>query len=347
MIRAALYDGHGRLFRIEAMPRPKLEPGECLVRIDLATVCGSDRHTHAGHRPANTPCILGHEAVGTIEELNGLVHSLDGHELRIGDRVVWSVAVHCNECFFCIHDLPQKCVRLKKYGKERHDERRGPSGCLATHVQLWKGTPIVRVPLALPSAVAAPAMCATATVLAMLRCVPGLRSGADVLITGAGMLGVTTIARLRDANIVLVDRNADRLRLAERFGTVQSIAAEEPFELRPPRGFDAAFELTGSNAMAELCIENLRVGGTAVLAGAVYPTGLLKIDHQRIVRDCLTIHGIHNYAPHDLQSAVAWLAESHHEFPFDELVAPPRPLEEVDAAFADARFLRASIAPNR
>lgn len=344
--RAALFDGPGKPFRIVDAPVPPPGPGECVVRVMLATVCGSDLHTIAGKRAGATPCVLGHEAVGVVEAVGEGVKTVDGESVRIGDRVVWSVAVSCGLCFFCDRGLPQKCERLRKYGKEPHDGERGPSGCFASHVHLWSGTAICRVPDGVPNSVIAPAMCATATVAAVLRSGGPLGEGDTVLITGAGMLGLTAAAMCHPATVVIVDRDLERLTGAKRFGAARTLLhtgrVADTVDLTR---FDLALELTGSNAMAELCVRHLRVGGTAVLAGAVYPTGNLALDHERIVKNCLTVRGVHNYAPQDLLAAVQFLAANHSRFPFAELVAPPVPLERIAETLVPSAYVRASIKP--
>lgn len=80
-IRAAVFDGPGRHY--------------ALVRVSLCTVCGSDLHTFTGRRKEKTPCVLGHEPVGVVEEVNGDLRDVTGDPVRVGDRVVWSVAVSC------------------------------------------------------------------------------------------------------------------------------------------------------------------------------------------------------------------------------------------------------------
>lgn len=66
-----------------------------LVRVSLCTVCGSDLHTFTGRRKEKTPCVLGHEPVGVVEEVNGDLRDVTGDPVCAGDRVVWSVAVAC------------------------------------------------------------------------------------------------------------------------------------------------------------------------------------------------------------------------------------------------------------
>src|SRR5262245_24944163 len=117
-VRAAIFDGPNQPLRVEAAPRPTLQPGEALVRVSLCTVCGSDLHTFTGRRKEKTPSVLGHEPVGVVEEVNCELRDVSGELVRVGDRVVWAVAVSCGECFFCTHGLPQKCASLRKYGHE-------------------------------------------------------------------------------------------------------------------------------------------------------------------------------------------------------------------------------------
>jgi putative phosphonate catabolism associated alcohol dehydrogenase len=358
MIRTSVFDGPGKPLRFECFAAPKLRPGEARVRISLCTVCGSDLHTFAGRRPGPTPCVLGHEPVGIIEEMNGELRDVAGEAVRPGERVVWSVAVSCAECFFCTHGLPQKCERLRKYGHEAHTPGTGSLGGLSTHCQLLRGTAIVKVPRDLPDAVAAPAGCATATVMAAWRALglnedgrgkpgrslglgerPGLPRPSVVVVLGLGMLGLTACAVATTAGhtVIACDVSDSRLSLARQFGAIHMAKPAELVELAKTltagRGADCVLENSGSQAAAALSLEVLRVGGTAVWVGAVSPVTPTSVDPETVVRRCLTITGVHNYAPSDLADAVNFLAANHARFPFSELVARTFPLEAVDAAF--------------
>src|SRR5262249_50781447 len=99
--RALVFEGAGRPLRVRTFPLPRLAPGESRVRVRACTLCGSDLHTYSGRRAAPCPLVLGHEAVGTVEALAPGRPSADwrGQPLRVGDRVVWSLAVGCGRCF--------------------------------------------------------------------------------------------------------------------------------------------------------------------------------------------------------------------------------------------------------
>ncbi len=363
MIRAAVFDGPGKPFRFETFPRPTLGPGEVLVRVTLCTVCGSDLHTVGGRRTGPTPCVLGHEAVGMVEGVGDGACDVAGVPLRVGDRVVWAVAAICGRCFFCTHRLPQKCESLRKYGHDRLTQTSGPHGGYATHCHLFAGSTVVRVPGGLPDAVAAPAACATATVMAAYREAlnhsTGDRFPRCVVIFGLGMLGLTAcaVASVGEASVVVgADIDAARLVLAARFGATHPVRLPtdgvgllaQVKELTAGRGADLALELSGSPIAAGLSLEVLRIGGTAIWLGAVLPTGPVPVNPEQIVRKCLTLKGVHNYAPPDLDSAITFLASHHRRFPFADLVAQSFPLSEIDIAFRNAaadRPVRVGLIP--
>ena len=106
MIRAAIFDGPGAPFTVERCARPTLGEGEALVRVALCTVCGSDLHTFTGKRKEKTPCVLGHEPVGVVEEVCGELRTVDGEPVR----VVWSVAVSCGTCSKRPRHTLSRCV---------------------------------------------------------------------------------------------------------------------------------------------------------------------------------------------------------------------------------------------
>ncbi|MCH8892175.1 MAG: alcohol dehydrogenase catalytic domain-containing protein [Chloroflexi bacterium] len=160
--RAMVFEAPGQPLELRQFDLPELKPGEILAKVRMTTLCGSDLHTFQGDRGTPTPTILGHEILGTVAELPSGEPITDAFNqpLSIGDRITWSVAVHCGDCFFCRHNLPQKCEQLFKYGHEAIDPIHPLSGGLAEYCHLAPGTAIVRVPEVLPDQVACPANCA-------------------------------------------------------------------------------------------------------------------------------------------------------------------------------------------
>src|SRR6476660_9543883 len=115
---AAIFVGHVHPLELREFPVPKPAAGETIVTITCSTICGSDVHTWHGRRNEPTPCVLGHEIVGRIAAFGPSAPRSDlrGMPLREGDRITWTLAASCGECFFCRRGLPQKCESLFKYG---------------------------------------------------------------------------------------------------------------------------------------------------------------------------------------------------------------------------------------
>ncbi|MGV0811156.1 zinc-binding dehydrogenase [Mycolicibacterium boenickei] len=312
---AAVWTGSG--VDVRTVPVPALGSGEVLVRVRLATVCGSDLHTVTGRRPAACPSVLGHEAVGDVVGVG------PGADVEVGQRIIWSVTVACGECARCRSGLTAKCLSVRKVGHEPFDGDWPLSGSYAEHVVLPRGTALAVVPDALPDVVAAPAACATATVMATLEAAGDL-TGRRVLIGGAGMLGLTAVAACADAgaDVQVVDIDADRLALVPLFGGHADDGGP----------VDVAIDYTGSTAAVSGALSRLDIGGTLVLAGSVTPGPTLAVDPETVVRQWLTITGVHNYEPRHLHRAVAFLDRTRDRHPWEALVVSPVPLEQIEAA---------------
>ena len=359
-VRAAVFEAPQQPLGLQSFPLPKLAPGEVLVRVTCCTLCGSDLHTFQGRRTTPTPTILGHEIMGEVAALGpgDPVRDLEGVPLEAGDRITWSIAASCGDCFYCTHQVPQKCEHLFKYGHEKITPEHPLSGGLAEYCHLAPGTAIVRVPEALPDAVACPANCATATVAGAIRTGGGCE-GQAVLVQGAGMLGLTAcaMARSRGAREVVVsDIDAGRLALAERFGATRCVQVRDAVEalrevvdeVTEGRGVDLAIEVSGAASAMQAGLDVLRIGGRYVWIGAVFPAPPLPVSAESVIRRLLNIHGLHNYTPADLAAAMAFLAEFHTRFPFEELVTATFPLAEVRTAFnhaIESRALRVAVTP--
>jgi len=351
---AQVFDGPGRPLRLQEVPLPDvLAPGEVLVALRLATLCGSDLHTIEGRRNEPTPAILGHEGVGTVVR-----RGPDRDWLQDGTRVTWSIADSCGHCIFCTdYGLPEKCDQLFKYGHAAITDGHGLNGTYASHVILRSGTSIVPVPDSLADALVAPANCALATVANILSHVPS--QTVSILVQGAGLLGIYACAWLRDRGIEHVfcaDPLAERRELAQRFGAEPvdclALAANERREqIRAvaPHGVDVVLELSGDRAAVLEGVEHLRIGGVYVLAGMVHPdSDLGGLTGEVIIRKCLTLRGVHNYSPEHLQQGLAFLERTADHFPYTDLVSPPISLGRFEYALelaAQRRWLRVAVTP--
>lgn len=359
--RALVFDPASGDFDLREIPLRSLRRGEILVRVQLSAICGSDLHTIRGRRDPGGQIVLGHEICGAVAALGeGVTADSLGRELREGDRVTWGIAASCRRCFFCARGLPQKCVRLFKYGHETLDGDTPLSGGFAEYCYVVPGTPVYRLPAEIPDELAVFANCSLATMAAAVRRAE-LTPGDSVLIQGGGLVGLCAVALSADRGaevIAVVELRQERLALAGRFGATHTLnPAEEDGDPIPElcsvtpegRGFDVAIEACGAPEVVPEGIEALRVGGTYVLAGCVYPGCEADIDLQRVTTKMLRLLGQHNYAPIDLQEALSLLRRAGRRFAFGRVVAATYALDEIDAALAhlerDRSALRVALRP--
>ena len=214
----SLKDGNAVIFNGKGLPLEKIKydlpdtisEEEILVEISLATVCGSDVHTWLGHRPFPTPCILGHEMVGKIIEMGSKIkEDYVGNLLKINDKIIWSMTVGCNNCFFCKAGLPQKCYDMFKYGHVRSDLDQHFTGGFAKYIILKKGTSTFKIPKNLSNEEVSPLMCGGATVTSGLN-IAKFGACRFVIIQGCGALGLYACAFTKELGaetVIVIDTN--------------------------------------------------------------------------------------------------------------------------------------------
>lgn len=338
--QALIFDGIAGTLRLDQLLRPTLVRGEILIRVEAATICGSDTHTIHKRREVPVPTILGHEILGSVELFGEDSTRLDarGASLEIGDRVVWAVVAHCGVCEFCCKGLTQKCSQATKYGHEKAECGREWTGGFGEWCVLAPGTTIVKVPVGIPPGLVCPASCATSTVFCAIEAAGDL-NGKSVLITGAGLLGVTAIlvSRLQGADAIYVldplehrrkkalEMGADRVYSPGDFGNESKLSPVDVF-----------LEFSGSNAAWEVGMNLLSTGGVAVLVGSVFPSQNTSINLEKVVRKMWTIRGIHNYGPRHLIRAVEFLTDSGMAKPLAGLVGPWFSMEQYKKALEQA-----------
>lgn len=360
---AMVWNEPGRRHDALAAPGVRLAPGEALVEVELATICAADVHVVHGEQPAPAPLVLGHESVGRVVAVGEDARRVEGVPLELGDRVVWSTTANCGECDRCVRGLTQGCRSLARYGHERVHRGWELSGGFATHVQLRRGTAVVRAPEDVPSRVLAPAACTAATALAALDAASARvdLEGALVLVTGAGLLGLTFagMAIEAGAEVIMTDPDASRRRIAGRFGAV---AVDPAARSTSPDGLAAALalrgtgevlvavEASGAASAVRTATDVLGVGGIAVLAGNVAAGSGVLLDAESLVRRLIRVDALRDATGDQLRRAVAFLERSWRSLPFDELVGSTHPLAELDEAIVEAAggtHVRVGVAPGR
>ncbi|MBN8459522.1 MAG: zinc-binding dehydrogenase [Verrucomicrobia bacterium] len=343
--RAAIFHGPNQPFTLVSVDVPEPREGEILVRNAYTTLCRSDLNTFCGKRTEKTPTILGHEIVGHIEEMGPGAPETDcrGNPLAVGDLVTWAIYASDPAAALSREGIPQKAPGLFKYGHERIEPGNHLHGGLADYCILRRHTPVIRITEAVPLHVLSLINCSVATMSGALR-LAGPVEGRDVLVTGAGMLGVIGCAMCRSAgarHVIAVDVNDGRLDVAGKFGASVGLNAardggltKESLAAALPGGnVTVAIDLSGVPETMERMIDVLGIGGIAVLVGATHPQRALAIDAERLVRNLHTIRGLHNYNDRDFVAAVDFMERTHRDYPFADLVEDGHTLEGVNEAF--------------
>jgi threonine dehydrogenase-like Zn-dependent dehydrogenase len=270
-VRALTFRGV-RDIRYETVPDPRIQaPGDAIVRVERAGLCGSDLHVYHGREVGiDSGTVMGHEFVGRVVETGP-----EAAGLAKGARVVAPFTTCCGRCFYCLRGLSARCT----------------SGALLGWVQDGAGlegaqAEYVRVPLAATSLVAIEDDVPAEVALLLADVVPtGWHvarmgdAGPDsvVVVLGCGPIGLAAVASAMEQGarrVFAVDSVAERLALAERFGA-------EPLDLSGAnggvvgavrdatggRGADSVLEVVGSEAAVRLAFDLVRPGGVVSIAG--------------------------------------------------------------------------------
>lgn len=340
-ITVTFFHGVGIPFSVHQLSILPFNAADALVKVSLATICGSDLHTYTGLRSAPTPCILGHEAVGQIAAPTE-ARDAEGNRLHVGDRVTWSIMAACGRCTPCVAwNLPQKCDHLFKYGHARCFDL---NGGFAEYICLRPGTAIYRIPEAITDVEAVPLNCALATVIDGLSRIES-GTGENAVVLGAGLLGVYATCVLRERGyktVAVVDKLSSRLRVAETFGATHTFdlsahsegeVGASLLDLTEGRGADLVVEVSGAPAAFSNALAWLRYGGQCLTLGYVFPHADVAFDAHQLVTKCLSVYGNHNYHPRSLGDALAFVASVRRRYPFAELIGASYPLRKIQTAF--------------
>ena len=338
-----VFNGAGEEMQLVEKELPLIGRGEILVKNLYTTICGSDLHTFCGLREEKTPTILGHEIVGEIVEVGKGHSGLDysGKRLNSGDIVTWSIFSSDPSSEQALRGMPQKASGLFKYGHAVVTEADSFHGGLAEYCILKENTTILKIPEGIPLSVAATINCAVATVAGALRLAENVKNK-RVLITGLGLLGIVCAAMCKDAGadaIHTADINVDRLAQSLCFGAdtshlLPSEGAGEP-DIRAAvlSGMDIVFDMSGAADAMEAGIAALGVGGVAIWVGAVFKTRNVSINAEHVVRNLITVRGLHNYNYTDFAYAVDFMGRNHAKFPFEKIIGKEFSLAEAQSAF--------------
>ena len=273
---------------LEEVPIPEPGLNDVLIKVHKSAICGTDVHIWNwdawAQKTIPVPMVVGHEFVGTVAAMGGNVR-----DLHIGDVVSGEGHIVCGRCRNCLAGRRHLCNRTQGVGVNR-------AGAFAEYLcipvtNVWHADP--NIPMDILS-IFDPFGNATHTALAF----PVL--GEDVLITGAGPIGImaTAIARHAGARyVVTTDLNPYRLALAKQMGATVALDIREKSiaqvqeELEMKEGFDVGLEMSGNGQAFRDMLANMCHGGKIAMLGI--PSEDLAIDWNTVIFNMLTIKGIY------------------------------------------------------
>jgi threonine dehydrogenase-like Zn-dependent dehydrogenase len=376
-VRAAVMNGPGAV-SVEEFPRPELEPGAVLMEVLYSGICGTDKHTFRGEtiqyagtpheRRIDYPLICGHENVGVVVETGGEVRASDGTPLRPGDRIVPGANVACGECWFCREGFPYyACERLEDYGNSLNANRPPHLfGGWSEAMYLLPGTPLFRVPDALPSEVAVLTEVMAVThgldSAASLPAPHTFRPGDSVAVIGVGPLGLCHVIKsrfLRCGELIAIDVLGERLERATAFGVTAALDAsttereERVDRVRAATGGRGADVVVDCSGVAETFVDALelvRWGGTVIEAGAFVDLGAVPVNPNRdICTRNVCVLGIGGETADGYVPAMEAMAAHLDELPLDRVVTHRMPLARAEEAIQlsqSPEAMKVVFAPN-
>ncbi|MEM9302369.1 MAG: L-threonine 3-dehydrogenase [Pseudomonadota bacterium] len=272
---------------MEEVPIPEAGPGEVRIRLEKTAICGTDLHIFLwdewSQRTIKPGLVIGHEFVGHIESIGAGVR---GYE--VGQRVSAEGHIACGVCRNCKRGRAHLCVNTVGIGVNRN-------GAFAEYIVV-PATNLWSIPDAIASELAAffdpfgnAAHCALKFDLI----------GEDVLITGAGPIGIIAAGICRHVgarHVVVTDVNDYRLRLAEEMGATRTINVmnESIHEVTGQlglEGFDVGLEMSGNTKAFEDMLEHMYPSGKIALLGILPPDA--QINWDEVIFKGLELHGIY------------------------------------------------------
>ena len=305
-------------------PVPEIGHNDILIRVSKTAICGTDVHIYNWDEWAQqtipVPMTVGHEFVGVVEEIGVEVRGLER-----GDRVSGEGHVTCGHCRNCRAGRRHLCRNTVGVGVNR-------PGCFAEYLCL-PAVNAFKIPEAISDDLASifdPFGNAAHTALSFDLV------GEDVLITGAGPIGVMTAAIARHAGarfVVITDVNDYRLNLAKKLGATRTVNVSEEAldavmeELGMTEGFDVGLEMSGNPQAFDELLEKMNHGGNVALLGI--PPKDTRIDWNQIIFKGLKLKGIYGREMFETWYKMGSMLQSHldlspvitHHFPIAEFQA--------------------------
>lgn len=312
---------------LEDVPEPKPGINDVLIRVLMTGICGTDLHIYEWNDWAKAtipvPLVIGHEFVGEIVEVGSNVTDFQPSEIVGGEG-----HVVCGRCRNCLAGRRHLCAHTLGLGVQR-------PGAFAEYVVLpmsnvWRHRKSVPLEVA---AIFDPFGNAVHTALTFKVL------GEDVIITGAGPIGIMAAAVVLHAgarHVVITDVNPYRLNLARKLGVTLAVdTREEPLRevqkrLAMQEGFDVGLEMSGNGSAFREMLDNMCHGGRVAILGI--PSGEMAIDWKQVVFNMLTLQGIYGREMYESWYMMTVMLESGLDI--SPVITHRLPWHEYETGFA-------------
>jgi S-(hydroxymethyl)glutathione dehydrogenase / alcohol dehydrogenase len=347
-IRAAVCHEFGAPLVIEDIRLAAPKMAEVEITLDAVAICHSDISYAEGAWGGHLPAVYGHEAAGLITALGA---GTGGFE--IGDSVVVTLIRACGTCANCAAGRPTIC-------ETPNDETKGAistidgapllqamaCGAFAEKVVV-DHSQIVKIPDTIAKDVASLLSCGVITGVGAAVNAAGLRAGQDVVVIGAGGVGLNAIqgARIAGARrIIAVDMTEEKLAIAREFGATHGVLATQPRPWRAAiralggRGADAVLVTVGTIPAYNDAPRYLGRGGRVVMIGMPHSGAMAEYEPMAMSFQGQGLIGS-KMGDVVIQRDIPWMIDLYQQgrLKLDELISGRWPLEQINAAIADTR----------
>lgn len=341
--RAAVSDGKGN-FVIDEITLGEPQANEVCVQIKASGVC----HTDFDHMNCmGRPFIMGHEGAGIVLQVGTQVS-----HVKEGDRVLLNWAIPCGDCFQCQRGAENICENKPQVSEERfifqgrHIFPDFSLGTMSTHTVVPRQA-VVKIVVDIPFASASILGCGVMTGFGSVVNAARVQKGSSVVVLGTGGVGLSVIQGAiyaRAKQIIAVDVNPKRLKLAQQFGATHTIladrkdqglldAAKKVKELTESRGADYAFECTAVPKLGPAPLAMVRNGGTAVGVSGIEQ--VVNFNMELFEWDKLYLNPLYGQCRPLIDFPLLLDLYEQKRLKLDEMVTRTYPLEGLAQAFED------------
>src|SRR6266700_3256778 len=346
-MKALVLNALGRGFDLDEVDIASPSGREVLVDVQASGLCHTDL-LFATHDIVPTPSVLGHEVAGIVAAIGP-----DVTQVRVGDRVVGSLAQACGGCARCLSGRPFQCLHpestLRRPGEPPRLSRGGVSlfqgfglGGFAERALIHENQLAV-VPKEMPFAQAALLGCGVVTGAGSVLNTANVSAGDSFVIFGAGGVGLNAVSGSRiagAARIVVIDIQQNRLDAARRFGATDVIDSTKTKPVEAVRdllseGADHVFDFVGLKSVAEQGLAMLNVGGGRYLVGVARPDVEIGLNIVNAIDRQKRVQGV-NFGSTNAKRDIPMYAELYLQgrMNLDDLVSRRIALRDVNEGYA-------------